>query len=64
MRAAWAEAKRRIDTGHPFPMHQGTVDTTEVVDFQEIAESYGLTESEYEALVERAETYHKELIKD
>ena len=39
------------------PLHQGTCDVTEIYDFQSLASGYGLTQKEYDKLIDNAQKW-------
>ena len=59
---AWNTVKQMIDTGKPFPAHFGAVDITEHIPFADISDTYGLSESQYERLIKKAEKYYEEVL--
>jgi hypothetical protein len=60
-------AKSEIDkltSSKKLPLHQGNCDVTEVLNFRDIAETYGLSTRQYEQLIDRAQSYVNKWIKD
>lgn len=55
---AWTDVKGLIDAHYPYPQHQGTTDITEVVEFPHIAADWGLTDKQYDRLIDQAQRYH------
>jgi len=60
---AWTDVKGLINAHYPYPQHQGTTDITEVVEFARIAEDWGLTDKQYDKLIDQAQRYHDKLDK-
>jgi len=55
---AWTFVKGLIDSqGHLWPRHQGILDVTEVIEFGEIADEYGLSNKGYDDLIDKAQNY-------
>lgn len=55
---AWTDVKGLIDAHYPYPQYQGKTDITEVVEFPHIAEDWGLTDKQYDKLIDAAQQYH------
>lgn len=60
---AWTDVKGLIDAHwKQWPRHQGTVDTTEVIEYPQIAESWDLTDKQYDALIDKGQAYFNMLL--
>jgi len=58
---AWTDVKGIIDYKFPFPQHFGRTDITEVIEFARLAEEHGLTNRQYDNLINKAQRYHDRL---
>jgi hypothetical protein len=54
----WEDVKEVIDNNwQSYPLHQGTCDITEVINFAEMAQYAQLTLKEYDKLIDKAQEY-------
>lgn len=54
----WGDVKALIDSNYKvYPRHQGITDVTEVIDFHLLAGEWGLTQRQYDQLINKAQKY-------